>query len=61
MNIKVYLVAIVVIHLSANHLSDIWYNTGTVKVSIVQIADYMELWNDSCDRQLCTLDFKIFQ
>ena len=43
------------------HLSDIWYNIEIVEVLIAQIADYMKLWNDNCDKQLCTLDFKIFQ
>ena len=28
---------------------------------IFQIADYMELWYGSCDKQLYTLDFKTFQ
>ena len=32
-----------------------------VEVVIAQIADYMELPNDICEKQLCTLDFKTFQ
>ena len=29
------------------YLTDMWYNIQIVEVLIVQIADYMELWNDS--------------
>ena len=31
----------------ASHLTDIWYNIEIVEVLIVQIADYVEHWNDS--------------
>ena len=37
------------------------YNIEVVEVFIAHVADFMELWNDSCDKQLCTLDFKTFQ
>ena len=31
-----------------------------IEVLFVQTADYVELLDDSCDEQLCKLDFKTF-